>query len=62
MSKKKLGKLETIEIELDMDTFTKLKKVGELARTDMNTVINVILASEVIKLKQGKKIDKEVKK
>jgi len=35
---------ETVEIDLDIDTYDKLKRISEISEVDLNSVVNVILA------------------
>jgi hypothetical protein len=46
---KKKSKYVKVQLMLDLDTINFLKQVASLAGTDQNTVVNVILAAELIK-------------
>lgn len=52
---------ETIEIELPIEYYEFLKEIAKLADTNINTVINVILAERIIKDKRNEKAKKDPK-
>lgn len=46
-------KFVNISVMLDLETINFIKEVASLAGTDQNTVINVILAAELLKLERN---------
>ncbi len=46
-----MGKAIKVDLTLQGDTVAKLSKIAALAHTDMNTVISVLLATEVVRNK-----------
>lgn len=44
----KKKKDKEIEVDIDGDTLLKLRKAAKLANVDLNTVVNVILALDIV--------------
>jgi hypothetical protein len=57
-----MGKMTNLTVTLQGDTVQKLGKIAELAHTDMNTVICVLLATEVVRSKPEEEKPKKNRK
>lgn len=57
-----MGKVVKQTVTLQGDTVEKLGKIAELAHTDMNTVICVLLATEVVRNKPEEEKPKKNRK